>query len=155
MTFYERYVNLCEQRKIEPCSQRMANTLNTTRGTISTWGKNNATPRGETVKLIAEVFGVSTDYLLGRTDDPTDYTDPDLIAYLAKPVMEYFNGDVQKTAFFERAVADNARKGKDDRHAQIIKLYDQLDDIDKVRIESYIEGILTNDKYKKKTVNFA
>lgn len=152
MTFYERYSELCVKEGIEPCSQKAADMFHTTRATISTWGKKNAIPRGETVLLIADMLGVSTDYLLGRTDDPTDYSNPELIASLAGPVLDHFDGDVQKAAAFQKAVADDAKKEKEkeEESNRIIALYNQLDTIDRVRVESYIEGILTGDKYKQK-----
>ena len=155
MTFFERYSALCEQQGIEPCSQRAADMFSTTRATISTWGKNNSTPRGETVALIADGLGVSTDYLLGRTEDPTDYTNPELIASLAGPVMDHFVGDVKKTAAFQQAVAEDVKKEREQEHNRIMHLYNRLDEIDRVRVESYIEGILTGDKYKKEMQSVA
>ena len=155
MTFFERYSELCQQQGIEPCSQKAAEMFNTTRATISTWGKNNSTPRGETVAVIADGLGVSTDYLLGRTEDPTDYTRPELIAELAGPVLDEFNGDVKKAAAFQQAVADDVKREREQEHNRIMMLYNRLDEIDRVRVESYIEGILTGDKYKKEMQSLA
>jgi len=155
MTFFERYSDLCQQQGIEPCSQKAADMFGTTRATISTWGKNNSTPRGETVAIIADGLGVSTDYLLGRTDDPVDYTRPELIAELAGPVLDEFNGDVKKAAAFQKAVAADVKREQEQKHSRIVKLYNRLDEIDRVRVESYIEGILTGDKYKKEIQNLA
>ena len=155
MTFFERYSDLCTQRGLEPCSQYAADMFGVTRATISTWGKKNATPRGETVALIADEMGVSTDFLLGRTDDPTDYTNPDLVAELAGAVMDHFDGDVKKTAAFQQAVAEDVKKEQEQTHTRIMQLYNRLDEIDRVRVESYIEGILTGEKYKKDLPNFA
>lgn len=74
MTFYERYATVCLSRGIEPCSQKAAELFHTTRATLSTWNTKGTTPMGDTVLLIANTLGVSADYLLGRTDDQTDYT---------------------------------------------------------------------------------
>ena len=35
---------------------------------ISKWERNEATPNPEAISRMAEIFGVSTDYLLGRTE---------------------------------------------------------------------------------------
>lgn len=35
---------------------------------ISKWERNDATPNPEAITKMAEIFGVSADYLLGRTD---------------------------------------------------------------------------------------
>lgn len=73
MTFYDRYATVCLSRGIEPCSQKAADLFNTTRATLSTWNTKGTTPKGDTVLLIADTLGVSADYLLGRTDDQTDF----------------------------------------------------------------------------------
>lgn len=73
MTFYDRYATVCLSRGIEPCSQKAAELFHTTRATLSTWNTKGTTPMGDTVLLIANTLGVSADYLLGRTDDQTDY----------------------------------------------------------------------------------
>lgn len=73
MTFYDRYAAVCLSRGIEPCSQKAADLFRTTRATLSTWNTKGTTPKGDTVLLIADTLGVSADYLLGRTDDQTDY----------------------------------------------------------------------------------
>lgn len=144
MTFYERYTELCVKHKIEPCSQKAADMFHTTRATISTWGKTKAIPRGETVKLIADALDVSTDYLLGRTNDPTDYTRTSSMLPAA-----------DQSDIAQKIAADDKKKDIDDAYSTIVDLYSQLDDIDRVRAESYIEGILTGDKYKKKRAGLA
>lgn len=145
MGFYDNYAKICAQKGIEPCSQRAADMFGTTRATISTWNTKGTTPKGETVAVIATTLGVSTDYLLGRTDDPTDYSDPELIAALSGPVLDNFDGDVKKAAAFQKAAATDALK---DQQPRILQLFNRLDQMDKVRVEAYIEGILTGDKYK-------
>lgn len=73
MTFYDRYAKVCLDRGIEPCSQKAADMFGTTRATISIWNTKGTTPKGDAVATIANVLGVSADYLLGRTDDPVDW----------------------------------------------------------------------------------
>lgn len=145
MGFYENYEKICVKKGIEPCSQRAADMFGLTRATISTWNTKGTAPKGETVAVIATALGVSADYLLGRTDDPTDYSDPSLIAELSGPVLDSFGGDVKKAAAFQKAAAADALKGG---QPLILRLYNRLDQTDKVRVEAYIEGILTGDKYK-------
>lgn len=145
MGFYENYAKICVQKGIEPCSQRAADMFGVTRATISSWNTKRTAPKGETVAVIATELGVSADYLLGRTDDPTDFSDPSLIATLSGPVLDSFDGDVKKAAAFQKAAAADALK---DRQPRILQLFNRLDQMDKVRVEAYIEGILTGDKYK-------
>ncbi len=137
MTFFDRYSQICEAQGLEPCSQKAAEMFHVTRATISSWGKNNTTPKGETVALIADALGVSTDYLLGRTDDPADPTKPKLdIAFTVDTSGSMMNPPQQE-------------------EPEILKLYNQLDIADQLKVEGIIQGLLLNDKYKKGQQNFA
>ena len=48
----------------------LAKMLGVARSTVSMWESSPQEPDNETLGKIADVFGVSTDYLLGRTDVP-------------------------------------------------------------------------------------
>lgn len=147
MTFYERYSAICMEKGIDPCSQKAAEMIGTTRGTISVWNTKGTTPKGEFVAVIADMLGVSADYLLGRTDDPTDYSSPELIADMAGPVLDEFDGDVKKAVAFHKSVdQDVAEESK----PHILIQYEKLDEIDKVKASAYIEGLLAGDKYAEK-----
>ncbi len=128
MTFYERYEKVCIQHGIDPCSQKAADLIHTTRGNISMWKKNNTTPKGEMLCAIADAYHVSTDYLVGRTDDQTDYTSP-------KAKLTIAPSTAPSTAGTNDAV---------------IAKYNQLDETDKMKAEAYIDGILSADKYRRK-----
>ena len=77
MTFFDRYKKACEIKGVEPCSQKAADLIGTTRATISIWNSKNTIPKGETIKAIADAYEVSADFLLGRTDDPIDWSKVD------------------------------------------------------------------------------
>lgn len=124
MSFYEQYMAVCSEKGLEPCSQRAAEMFGVTRATISSWKLKNTMPKGETVAIMADALHVSADYLLCRTNDPTDYCRQNLKVH----------SDI----------------GRND-DSEIINLYSQLDSLDRVRVEAYIEGILTKDKYNKES----
>lgn len=153
MDFYTRYAQICSERGIDPCSQKAAELFSVTRATISTWNKKGTVPKGDTVKLIADALEVSADYLLGRTDDPTDYSDGDLIASVAGPVLDHFDGDVKKALAFKAAVDADALAERN--QTPITKLYNMLDDEDKIKVEGVIQGLLLADKYKNQQQNLA
>ena len=73
MAFYNRYDDLCRKRGIEPCSQKAADALGTSRALISNW-KKGVKPNLQFVRAAADMLNTTTDYLLGRTDDPVDYS---------------------------------------------------------------------------------
>lgn len=145
MNFFDRYAQVCREQGLDPCAQSTAELFNSTKSTISAWRTKKTYPKGETVAAIADALHVSADYLLCRTDDPTDYANPDLVAEVAGPVLDEFDGDVKRAVAFQDAVAkdvanEQAQKG-------ISFLFARLDEVDKAKAEAYIQGLLSADKY--------
>lgn len=132
MDFFDRYTALCKEKGLQPSSQKTADMIGVTRATISTWGKSRNTPKGETLVAIADGLGVTVDYLLGRTDDPTDRTGAPSV--------------VQLTAPTPAAPTDPAPPAPPT--PRILTLFNQLDTMDQVRVEAYVEGMLASEKYR-------
>ena len=126
MTFFERYAAIMDQYNIVPSGQRAAEMFGITKATISSWNTKGITPKGDTVAVIADKLGVSADYLLGRTEDPTDYTKED-------------NGTPKPIAFPGPKIPD--------KKESFMKLYDELDDDDKIKAEGVLMGMLMANKY--------
>ena len=120
--FFDRYSAQVEKTGLDPCSQKAADMFEVTRSTISVWNTKGITPKGDTVARIADKLGVSADYLLGRTDDPRDYTKED------------------------PAVKDNGEKVVQFEPG-IMRLYRKLDEKDRLKAEGVIQGMLMQDKY--------
>lgn len=133
MSFYERYARICLERGLDPCSQKAADLIGTTRSTISVWNTKKTVPKGEFVAAIANALGVSTDYLLGRTDNPTDYSNTELIAAMSGTDLDEPNETVIE-----------------EQLPPILRLYKKLDEIDQAKAEAYMEGLLSADKYAEK-----
>lgn len=131
MTFFERYEKLCIDKGYKPASQQAAAALGTTRGTISAWKTSGSPPKNEFLISIANVYHVSVDYLLGRTDDPTDYTAPDVTA------------DQKTIAALQKASAADQVKAT----PTVLALYNQLDAVDQGKAEAFMQGLLAQDKY--------
>lgn len=64
--FFERYADLCKQDDETPNS--IARIVGASSGSVTAW-KNGTAPRNATLSKIADHFKVSTDYLLGKSDD--------------------------------------------------------------------------------------
>ena len=149
MSFYNRYVRVCREKGVLPSSQKTAETIGVTRATISFWGRKNTVPSGETVASIADMLHVSTDYLLGRTDDPTDYSakaapgltwqDDDPVP--ADPASEETSG---KPEGFRQPEAVPSRRGD----ADFLELLHKLNKFDQIRVEGIIQGMLLHEKYR-------
>lgn len=73
MKFFERYLALCNEKKIPPMAQSTADNWQISNAAITNWKKRDNIPKGDIIVRIADFFCVSTDYILCRTDDRTDY----------------------------------------------------------------------------------
>lgn len=66
--FLERLLSLCSENGTDISNVLRALGLSTSKGTA--W-RNGSIPNGEILLKLASYFHVSTDYLLGNTDDPS------------------------------------------------------------------------------------
>ena len=63
--------NICDLRTEAGMTQaKLAEVLNYSDKAVSKWERAEAIPDVTVIKAIADYFGVSLDYLLGRTDQP-------------------------------------------------------------------------------------
>ena len=51
----------------------LAQKMNVTKGTVSTWETDSRKPSFETLDDLCELFNVCMDYLMGRSDEPNSY----------------------------------------------------------------------------------
>lgn len=61
--FYEQFAGLCKEKNISPSI--VAETIGLNRSSVTFW-KRGSTPKGETLRKLANYFGVSIDYLLNK-----------------------------------------------------------------------------------------
>lgn len=66
--FGDRLKQLRKQKKLR--QEDIANKLGIARTTYAMYEQNSREPDFETLQKLADLFGVSTDYLLGRINDP-------------------------------------------------------------------------------------
>lgn len=130
MSFYERYEKLAKEYGLLPISEDAAKKINVQRATISVWKRDNKIPTPKILIDIANAYGVSTDYLLCRTDDPTDYT--------------RITGQNKLTA--AQKIATQAEEEAE----YFSSMYMSLDEIDRAKVQAYIEAKLDDEKYSRK-----
>ena len=65
--FLERTLKLIEREKIS--KNKLLTDLGLGKNSFVNWSERGTIPSAETIEKIADYFGVTTDYLLGRTDD--------------------------------------------------------------------------------------
>lgn len=73
--FGERLKNLRLEKKIS--GQELATQLSVDKSTISKWESDNRSPDADALRELADILNVSTDYLLGRTEDPRPFPPED------------------------------------------------------------------------------
>ena len=66
--FCDIYNNLVQERQIT--DYRIAKDLKLSYSRVSNWRNGHVLPSVENLLKLADYFGVSTDYLLGRTEKP-------------------------------------------------------------------------------------
>ena len=94
MTLYERTINLSKQRGYS--LKNLAIKAGLAENSIYDWKKS--TPKADNLQKVADVLNVSTDYLLGRTDDMNPSlsnnkpTEVDIKKAIEQDIMLAFDG---------------------------------------------------------------
>ena len=80
---------LKESRKNRKLTQdELALKVNTTKSTISNYENGHSTPSNDMLVLLSNALQITTDYLLGRSDNPTLTEDDEFRAFANDPDME-------------------------------------------------------------------
>ena len=70
--FFDIFYDLCKKKGIS--CKKAAEDIGLSNSITTKWKKTGATPGGDTLQRIAEYFGVSIDYLLGKEAKSTPAT---------------------------------------------------------------------------------
>lgn len=93
--FWDIFVKLCAEKNKKP--NPVAKELGISSGAVTKWKKERVTPNSVTLHKIANYFEVTTDYLLGKTDEQTQVSSSDLSAHELKLVYAYrINPEMQQ-----------------------------------------------------------
>lgn len=117
--FYDIFLELCLENGEKPGPAAEACGIN--RSNVSLWKSKGYTPRGDALNAIANHFGVSTDYLLGKTDqkevpsssiaENTSIND-ELIAFYGDVKADLTPDDIDDLMVAMRAKAERNKKKK-------------------------------------------
>ena len=90
---------------------KMCDDLGISRSALTELRKGRTTTlKADRAAEIAHYLGISVDYLLGRTDDPVDYEDGDILAEIPLSYVEATDGDMKKAREAMIAVENDAKK---------------------------------------------
>lgn len=70
--FYDRFVKLCEMKRMSPAA--VAKGIGLSNSSTTTW-KRGAIPKGDTLQKLADYFGVSVDFLLDSSNEKQEERD--------------------------------------------------------------------------------
>jgi len=83
---YDRFEELLKVRNVTP--YKVSQETGVSQPTLSDWKRGTSTPKTDKLQKIADYFGVSLDYLIGKSDIPG--TDEDVKEILSKKEGLYF-----------------------------------------------------------------
>ena len=106
MIFWENYYKL--SKSIGKSPNKVAEELKIASGTVSAW-KKGSPPNSERLIAIADYFGVTTDYLLGRSG-----SDPELPEDERELLANYRRADERGKKRIRRAAEDEAQEQEPD-----------------------------------------
>lgn len=66
--FFNTFLALCEKKNISPT--RVALDIGLSKAAVTRWKQTESTPNGDVLCKLADYFGCSVDYLLGREGTP-------------------------------------------------------------------------------------
>ncbi|MBO0439582.1 MULTISPECIES: helix-turn-helix domain-containing protein [Enterococcus] len=95
MTAFDRLKKLCDQQGISV--NTLEERIGLGKNTLYAWKKK--VPGGVNLQKVADYFNVTTDYLLGRTDNPTtsdELGDEDLITFFRLNTQDLSDEDKEK-----------------------------------------------------------
>ncbi|AMQ19634.1 helix-turn-helix domain-containing protein [Geobacillus sp. JS12] len=96
----DRLRKLRQEKKLT--QEELGKKINVTKVSISGYENGNRTPDTETLQKLADFFNVTTDYLLGRTDDPnppeSDNEELGTLARINQLIKEY---GIEQMGFFD------------------------------------------------------
>lgn len=106
--FWQRFYVLCKQANSTP--NVIAKKLSISSGSVTAW-KGGRIPNSTTLQAIADYFGVSTDYLLGKENPPQPFLS-DKEAELVRRMQELDDAQAQQLLeYMEFLIQQRKKKG--------------------------------------------
>lgn len=102
MSFSERLSLLMENRNVS--AYKLSKDTGITQALLGKYKRGANIPSIDKASIIADYFGVTTDYLLGRTDNPNGVVSPHILRITTKDGKELTEEEMQKVIDFAEMV---------------------------------------------------
>lgn len=122
--FWKRFQKLCAVQKVTP--NAICKKLEFSSATATHW-KKGTIPNGEALSRLADYFECSTDYLLGRSDDPAPLSQKKEQPTQSGPALEALSS----------------------AEIQLLSLYRELNTEGKKKVQDFVQDLIDTGKYKK------
>lgn len=136
MTTEQRIDLLFKEKKEQAISARsILIELELSPTALSEWNRGKSHPTLETIVKLSKYFNVSTDYLLGLTDEPNTFS-----------VNENTSTELikrPKYAVSDKFIEDYTNLLNDKHFANIAKVYNEFDESYKIQVYTYIVALAT------------
>ena len=137
--FKKIFIDLCNKKGISPT--RACNELGLSAATFSCW-TDESIPRRATLQRMADYFSVSVNYLLGNeTPKPS----------IAGIAHEDKNNEAVSHDDIAKAFAGGATVSVGDSADELWRKISQLDELDRVKADAFVSGLLAAEKYQEPT----
>lgn len=132
--FWDIFYNECLKKGTKP--NPVAKELHIASSTVTSW-KNGSIPNGETLIKIADYLDCSVDYLLGRSDNPTElYSEKSGVITNDHGNIVTGNGNIVSNR------NDNGVEQQDEMTAELIKAFRAMCFTDKLKVMNVVMKIV-------------
>lgn len=125
MDFYEKVITLCKEKGVS--RSKMADSIGISRSTPKDWETGKTIPRHETVKRIADYFGV-----------PVSYFDDDSVG--AKNITD--NHGIIGHAHAPVTIINGSERKLNDQEVELLNIFEKLSIVDQAKLLVYANGLL-------------
>lgn len=129
--FWNTFYKLCEENNTKP--NAVAKLIGVSSAICTKW-KNGTIPNGDTLLKLADYFGVSVDYLLGRTDE-----------YKMVDGHSIKTGDIGDNSSHSDTsvkISESQSKQLDETAQQLVNAFQQLDFMEKAKVMGIIAELI-------------
>jgi transcriptional regulator with XRE-family HTH domain len=88
-TLGQRLKNLRKEKEGQPTQKQVADVIGYTRDTYANWENDRGEPPNDALRGLASYYNVTTDYLLGRTDDKRKLSADNYLDHLTAEEKEF------------------------------------------------------------------
>ena len=145
MKIVQNILKIAKEYKVN--NQQLCKILNTNSSKIYDWKVGKSRPSAEDICILANYFNVSTDYLLGRTNEDTKITGSTIVAEKIKDTniqsdiiedTSIMDINIENTNIGSTYRKNNTEQAITENEAELLKVYRSLNLRDKTKLMNFV-----------------